>query len=181
MSTFDPDSYRGMSYYYRKELWPVAIKLVHGSPAKFLFGCGPLSLESMNLSSLFKFGGSTYHTGFSSWDNNYAANFAEFGYLGFAAEILFYAVVFLSLVRYALRGPRANRDLAAGLIAAMGVYLFGLTNVYMFSPQLKCIFLTLAVIGGRLCGSPDRAAQGSPAPGQAASPEPAETAASAAR
>ena len=150
MSTFDPDSYRGASYYYRKELWPMAIKLVSNSPIRMLFGCGPDSLEHMDLYSHFTYGGSTYHTGFSSWDNNYAANFAEFGCLGFLAQILFCIAVFSTFCRLALRGPPVHRDIIAAMAAAVAIYLFSQTNVYMFSPQLKCIFYTLAVIGGRL-------------------------------
>ena len=38
MSTFDPTSYRGGSYYYRKELWPMAFKLVDASPNRMLWG-----------------------------------------------------------------------------------------------------------------------------------------------
>lgn len=149
-STFDSDSYRGRSYYYRKELWPVAISLSKASPVRALFGYGGLSTESMDLSDRFEYGGSTFHTGFSSWDNNYACDLVEFGYVGLGLEILFYACVVLGLYNSVAQCPGANRDLAAAFLAATVVYMFALTNVYMFSPQLKCLLLTLATLGARL-------------------------------
>jgi O-antigen ligase len=149
-STFDPDSYRGRSYYYRKELWPVALSLAKTSPVRTLFGHGGLSTETMDLSDRFEYGGSTYHTGFSSWDNNYACDLVEFGYVGLGLEILFYAGVLLSLYRSVVQCPTEYRDIAAALLAAAAVYVLALTNVFMFSPQLKCMFLTLATLGARL-------------------------------
>ena len=149
-STFDPDSYRGRSYYYRKELWPVALSLAKTSPVRTLFGHGGLSTETMDLSDRFEYGGSTYHTGFSSWDNNYACDLVEFGYVGLGLEILFYAGVLLSLYRSVVQCPTGYRDIAAALLAAAAVYVLALTNVFMFSPQLKCMFLTLATLGARL-------------------------------
>jgi hypothetical protein len=149
-STFDPDSYRGRSYYYRKELWPVALSLAEVSPVRTLFGYGGLSTEAMDLSDRFEYGGSTFHTGFSSWDNNYACDLVEFGYVGLGLEILFYAAVLFSIYRSLLQCPAAYRDIAAAFFAAAAVYVIALTNVYMFSPQLKCMFLTLATLGARL-------------------------------
>jgi hypothetical protein len=104
----------------------------------------------MDLSDRFEYGGSTYHTGFSSWDNNYACDLVEFGYVGLALEILFYGCVLLSLYRSVVRCPVEYRDIAAAFLAAAAVYALALTNVYMFSPQLKCLFLTLAILGARL-------------------------------
>jgi O-antigen ligase len=150
MSTFDPDSYRGRSYYYRKELWPVARSLATTSPIRWLFGHGGLSTEEMDLSDRFEYGGSTYHTGFSSWDNNYACDLVEFGYVGLLIEVAFYGVVLLALYRAATQCPAAYRDMAAALAAGAVVYVVALTNVFMFSPQLKCMFLTLVTIGTRL-------------------------------
>jgi len=93
MSTFDEDSYRGASYSYRKELWPVAINLAKTSPVRALFGHGGMSTEGMDLSDRFQFGGSTFLIGYSSWDNNYACDLVEFGYVGLGIEIIFYACI----------------------------------------------------------------------------------------
>jgi hypothetical protein len=149
-STFDKDSYRGRSYYYRKELWPVAISLANASIERGLFGYGGLSTETMDLSGRFQFGGSTYHTGFSSWDNNYAADLVEFGYLGLGVEIFFYAIVLLEVGRWVWRCAPGDRDRPAAVFAAIAVFVFSLTNVYMFSPQIKFMFASLVIIGARL-------------------------------
>src|SRR5947207_14849946 len=78
MSTFDPDSYRGKSYYYRKELWPVAKSLAATSGTRTLFGHGGQTTETMDLYDRFEYGGNAHHTGFSSWSNNYACYLFEF-------------------------------------------------------------------------------------------------------
>lgn len=149
-STFDPDSYRGRSYYYRKELWPAAFDLVKASAGRFLFGYGGLATEKMDLSARFQYGGNSFRTGYSSWDNNYAADLVEFGYVGLALEAAFYACVLVASARAVRRCPPVHRDKAAAVFTAAVVYAFALTNVYMFSPQLKCLFLALAVVGNRL-------------------------------
>ncbi len=160
-STFDPDSYRGRSYYYRKELWPVAVSLAQTSPVRALFGHGGLSTEAMDLSDRFEYGGSTFHTGFSSWDNNYACDLVEFGYGGLGIEVFFYAAVLWSLYRSVRDAPAEYLNIAAAFLAAAVVYVVALTNVYMFSPQLKCLFLTVATLGARL---PILASQTEPCP-----------------
>ena len=150
MSTFDEDSYRGKSYAYRKELWPAAFKLAKESPIRALFGHGGLSTETMDLHDMFEFGGSTYHTGFSSWDNNYACDLVEFGGFGLGVEVLFYGCVLFTLYRSTRQCPEEYRDVSAAFLAAGTVYCFALTNVFMFSPQLKCMFFTIVIIGTRL-------------------------------
>jgi hypothetical protein len=150
MSTFDTDSYRGKSYAYRKELWPVAIKLSKESAVRGLFGHGGLSTETMDLHDMFEYGGSTYHTGFSSWDNNYACDLVEFGYVGLGIEITLYLSILYSLYRANRQAPPEYQDMSAAFLASGVVYCFALTNVFMFSPQLKCMFFTIAVIGARL-------------------------------
>ncbi len=149
-STFDKDSYRGRSYYYRNELWPVGLKLVKKDFTRTLFGYGCQATETFDLSDQFQYGGSTFHTGYSSWDNNFAADMVEFGFVGLGLEILFYALVLFDLGRAALRSQPAQRNMATAIFAAAAVYVLAMTNVYMFSPQLKCLFLTLIVIGKRL-------------------------------
>ncbi len=149
-STWDPDSYRGRSYYYRKELWPVAKDLVKVDGTRYLFGYGGLSTETMDLHDRFEYGGSTAHTGFSSWDNNYACDLVEFGYAGLLVQCALYGFVLLSLYRSVTRCPEEYRNLAAAFVAAAVVYMFALSNVYMFSPQLKCLFLVVVSVGARL-------------------------------
>jgi hypothetical protein len=149
-TTFDPTSYRGKSYAYRKELWPVAMRLANSSPERALFGHGALTTEKMDLGSQFQYGGSSALLGYTSWDNNYAADLVEFGYVGLAIEIGFNSCILIALWRSARRCDPAYRDLGAALLAVASVYVFALTNVYMFSPQLKCIFWVCVVCGSRL-------------------------------
>ena len=150
MTTNDPDSYRGGSYEYRKELWPVAFDLAGSSPVRALFGHGGQSTETMDLHSRFEYGGSTFNIGYSSWDNNYACDLVEFGYVGLSIEVVFYVCILAALSRSAVRCRDPWRNVAVACLAATVVYMFALTNVYMFSPQLKCMFMTLITIGARL-------------------------------
>jgi Na+/pantothenate symporter len=39
---------------------------------------------------------------------------------------------------------------SAAFLAGGIVYCFALTNVFMFSPQLKCMFFTIIIVGSRL-------------------------------
>lgn len=148
-STFDKDSYRGMSFYYREELWPVARSLAAVSVVRMAVGYGGLAVEVMDLSDRFQYGGSTKLIGFSSWDNNYAADLVEFGYGGLIIEWVFLTYILVKLGRATLRAPQAYRDRMAAIVSALVVYAFALTNVYMFSPQLKCVFWTLVLVGSR--------------------------------
>lgn len=149
-STLDPDSYRGRSYAYRKELWPVGRKLVSKSTTRALFGYGGLATEKMDLYDMFQYGGNIVRTGFSSWDDNYAADLVEFGWVGLVVECVFIGAVLLDLGKRALRSVPENRDMAAAAFAAAAVYALAMTNVYIFSPQMKCVFFSLIVIGVRL-------------------------------
>jgi hypothetical protein len=150
MSTFDPTSYRGESYTYRKLLWPIAFELVGTSPARTLFGYGGGSIETMDLQSKLPFGGSTKKMGSTSWDNNYAADLVEFGWIGLALEMTLYVAILIRLGRLSLQCPPADRDKAAAVLAGAMVYALALSNVYVFSPQLKFMFFTLVAIGTRL-------------------------------
>lgn len=149
-STFDSDSYRGRSYAYRKELWPAAFRLTKESPIRFAVGHGGLSTETMDLYDQFEFGGNTVYTGYSSWDNNYAADLVEFGYAGLIVEAALLAAVLLALFRSALEMPPEYKNFSAAVLGAVLGYVWALSNVYMFSPQLKCLFFALVVIGVRL-------------------------------
>ena len=149
-STFEKDSYRGESARYRKELWRVAFTLVNSSPERALFGYGGTTTETMDISDKMPFGASTYLLGYSSWDNNYAADLVEYGYLGLGIEFALNGCILFALWRAARSCPPAYQDMAAAVFASAIIYVYALTNVYMFSPQLKCIFLTLVVIGTRL-------------------------------
>jgi O-antigen ligase len=150
MSTFDEDSYRGKSYAYRKELWPVAKILAAENGTRTLFGHGGQTTETMDLYYMFQNGGSTHHTGFSSWDNNYACDLVEFGYVGLYIEVALYITVLWTLYRATRKMPEEYQNIAAAFTCAAFVYAFSLTNVFMFSPQLKCFFMIAASLGSRM-------------------------------
>jgi hypothetical protein len=136
-STFEKDTHKGDSYEYRWECWSVAWKMISDSPLRLLFGYGGLSTQRMDLQHLFSVGGSTYKLGYTSWDNQFAANLIEFGVLGFMG----FNVVFMVVCsRLFARKAGVSPSLAQVVISARAVlvvYLFLMTNVYSFSNQLK--------------------------------------------
>ncbi len=135
--TFQKDTHKGESYEYRWLCWSVAYRKIVESPIRVLFGYGGLSTERMDLQDMFAFGGSTYKLGYTSWDNQYAANLIEYGMLGFMG---FNLVFFVVCTRLFARNSRLSPSLVCVVTSAkaiMVVYLFLMTNVYSFSNQLK--------------------------------------------
>jgi O-antigen ligase len=154
-ATFDEGSYKNESYSYRWKLWHVAYSEIQKSPERFLFGYGGLSTESMDLSRYFKpeEGGTTAKIGFTSWDNQYACDLIEYGMIGFIAECAFYFCVMISLIKRWLKADAEARGSLAALIAAVTVFIFAQSNVWIFSIQLKFFLwcsLGLAWGGGKI-------------------------------
>ena len=147
----EEDSIKTMSYEYRWRLWYVAYAEDMKSPLRVLFGYGGLSTESMDLSHYFEqgAGGNTALLGHTSWDNQMACDLIEFGFVGFGMEMLMLFQVMLGIFKLwrRMRGPDKNFMLA--IFSASGVYVYALTNVYIFSPQLKCLFWGLVACGVR--------------------------------
>lgn len=135
--TFEKDTHKGESYEYRWECWGVAWKMIVKSPIRFMVGYGGLSTQEMDLQSMFSVGGSTYKLGYTSWDNQYAANLIEFGVLGFIGfNVVFGVVCFRLFTRNASISP-ALAQVVTSTKAILVVYMFLMTNVYSFSSQLK--------------------------------------------
>jgi O-antigen ligase len=149
IDTFAEDSYRGMSYSYRWKLWHVAFSEISKSPERLLFGYGGLSTESMDLSQYF--GHEEGHTatkiGYTSWDNNYAADLIEFGIVGLSIEIILYSSVVVYLFMRWKRSEGAIKGMLGGLIASCVVYLFARSNVYVFAAQLEFLFWSIVAVG----------------------------------
>lgn len=136
-STFQKDTHKGDSYEYRWECWSVAWKMICNSPVRFLFGYGGLSTQRMDLKDVFSFGGSTFKLGYTSWDNQYAANLIEYGVLGFMGfNVVFIAVCARVFGRKSGLSPSLAYVVTTAK-AVLVVYLFLMTNVYSFSNQLK--------------------------------------------
>ncbi|MFQ5788620.1 MAG: hypothetical protein ACE5H1_11650, partial [Thermodesulfobacteriota bacterium] len=77
---------------------------------------------------------------FWSWDNEYAATLLDRGFIG----LILFSFLFLSIVFKSYRKFRstsvANKDLMAALFSAIIVFVFMMTNVMVFSPQLHFLF-----------------------------------------
>jgi O-Antigen ligase len=147
--TLDKGSYKETSYSYRWKLWHVAFSETNKSPERFLFGYGGQSTQGMDLSRYFghEEGGTAVKIGFTSWDNHYAADLMEFGWVGLGLEIILYAAILLGLLRRWLDAKGAVKGVLGGLIAVCVIYFFAKSNVYIFSAQLNFVFWTVVVVG----------------------------------
>ena len=132
---------------YRKILWKVADAKIGVSSTRFLFGCGGLTTELMDISEFFERGrgGNVMASGYSSWDSQWAANLVQFGWIGFLLEIL----MRLKLLQLQLQGWKKASDLhikelLLAIIASNAVYTWAMLTVSMFSPQLKYLFWATA-------------------------------------
>jgi O-antigen ligase len=156
-ATLDEDSAKGSSFNTRLELWPVAWAEIKKSPERVLLGYGPESTEGMDLSDYW-FGkegwsSSREKIGFTSWDSTYASYLIELGVVGLAlAIVLLLRVVWTLFNRWRISGPE-DRIVVGGILISCMVFLFALTNVAMYAPQLKYLFWMLAAIGGNYYGT----------------------------
>jgi hypothetical protein len=148
-ASLDADTLQGKSYSYRWKLWGVAWEEISKSPERFLFGYGGLSTETMDLSSHFaaQSGGNTILLGYTSWDNQYASDMIEFGCVGFTIELVLYGTVLFRLFQTYRRTTGSDKAIFAGLFTVSTVYLFAMSNVYMFSPQLKSLMCAIMGMG----------------------------------
>jgi O-antigen ligase len=149
--TFDEDSAKGGSYETRWQLWTIAWKEIQVSPGRFLFGFGPVSTENMDLTDYFRdhegYGSSMAKIGYTSWDNNYANDLIELGVIGFLVELLLLARIVYVLITNWFRSDPEGRVFQAGVTVGCLIFMFAMTNVFIFSPQLKYLFWALVCIG----------------------------------
>jgi len=153
--TFDEESVKGSSYRYRWILWHVAYAEITKSPVRVLFGYGGLSTEGMVLTQYFPQEGasSLRHLGYTSWDNNYASDLIEFGFVGLGVRSFLYVSILVAALAIWRRARPEFKDLTAANMAACVVYLFAMTNVYIFSPQVKFQFWIMVATGTSLIWS----------------------------
>lgn len=164
-ATYAADSVKGASYRYRWRLWEVAYAEIARRPERMALGYGAQSTEAMDLSRYFRpqEGGSTTKIGFTSWDNHYASNLIEFGFLGLAIELLGWAALGVLLLRARARRTGEARALLTVAVVALAVFVFARTNVYIFGEQPKFLFWTLVLLGAAASREPLRARRvGSP-------------------
>jgi len=150
-STVEEGSLKGASYQFRWQLWNVAWSEVRRSPVRFLFGYGPVSTESMDFTHYWDGqeggGASLEKIGYTSWDNNYAADLIELGVAGFAVRLLLFASIARALLANWRRADPQTRILRGAIAGSCLVFMFAMTNVFIFSPQLKYLFWALVAIG----------------------------------
>lgn len=147
-ATMDPYSAKGSSYEWRWELWRKAFYEISKSTERALFGYGPGVSEAMDLHGSVSF--LDVEDDFWSWDNHYAANLLEGGYVGFGILIILYTVILKKLYTIWRVSNDSYKNLLASIIASVAVMLFMMTNVKIFAPQLNYIFWTLISIGTTL-------------------------------
>jgi len=157
--TTNASTAKGSTFHYRMELWKVAFREVSKSPVRFLWGYGPGSTGSLSLERDVDEGTKEYW----SWDNHYAWQLLETGFLGLGAALLLYTRFMVGMVRIWRRLGSPDRTLLVGLISSMMVLLFMMTNVMIFAQHLFYLFWILASVGITL----GRTASAQAAPGGA--------------
>lgn len=147
--TYAPDTYKAVSYQYRWRLWEVAYSEITRSPLRMLFGYGGLSTEMMDLSGYFRpqEGGTAGKIGFTSWDNHYASDLIEFGFVGVGLELLLYAAFLVHVTRRWHAAPLPAQPLIGAALVSSIVFMFARTNVFIFGEPLKFLFWTIVALG----------------------------------
>ncbi|HXG48014.1 MAG TPA: O-antigen ligase family protein [Methylomirabilota bacterium] len=148
-ATKTTDTQKGRSASYRLELWRVAFRQLTKSADRFVVGFGGGSLETMDLGSEFELGGSAGALGYTSWDSEYAADFMKFGALGLSLEALLYGSLLLLCWRSWRGADPPDRPLLAAGTATVLVFLWAMTNVAIFNPQLTYLFWTVVAVMAR--------------------------------
>lgn len=127
--TKDPESERGMSYQWRYALYRIANRELSKSPSRALWGYGPESFRSLQLTDEFQ----GHTVDFVSCDSSIAQLMIETGYVGLL-------LVALLLFRAAARAYRSYRELPAPFntpcivfFVNMAAFYFLMTNVAIFS------------------------------------------------
>ncbi|MFC1888624.1 O-antigen ligase family protein [Thermodesulfobacteriota bacterium] len=143
-STFDVNTLKGRSYNYRFELWYKAYDEISKSRLRLFFGYGDNSHHYLDLSGYEK--ATNRPSYFWSWDSEYAVILLERGILGLFAFCLLYIFVFFRTFKIYLRGSLLKKDLILSFLSGILVFLFMMTNVKVFSPQLFGLFWLIVAI-----------------------------------
>ena len=144
-STFEVGAQKAGSYNYRWELWKKAIIEIRRSPERLAFGYGFGAHQGMDWSGILSWNQLFYD--FWSWDNHYACHLLELGLVGFTVIMILYTKIILALLRKWRYAKGLFKELGVGMIACLLVYLFMMSNVYIFAPQLNYLFWGIAAIG----------------------------------
>jgi hypothetical protein len=147
--TQSTDTLKGRSASYRLELWRVAFSEIRGSVTTLALGYGGGSAEQMQLGQEFEFGGGSGKIGHTSWDSEFAVNFLKYGFLGLLADTFFYAGLLLLLLRSWRDSPREQKQLHVAALSTLIVFVWAMTNVAIFNPQLTYLLWTMLAISVR--------------------------------
>jgi O-antigen ligase len=151
LQTVGEDSAKAVSYHDRFVLWNIAFTETSKSPIRFLFGLGPYTSQVDDFSNYWGTQegaqASIRQIGHTSWDNTYACDLLETGYVGLGLE----AILYLSIIRLLLKNWRDSdpddRALIGGITVSCLIFLFAMSNVNIFAPQLKYLFWSLVALG----------------------------------
>ncbi len=150
------DTQKGRSFQYRFELYHVAWQMLKTSPERTLFGFGGGSLETMDLSSEFQYGGNAGNLGYTSWDSEIAAMLMKFGIVGVAVAGLLYGSAGVRLLHAWRNSHGEDRLIVAGCTGTFAIYMFSMTNVAIFNPQLPFLAWLAVVMGLKVRSLSDR-------------------------
>lgn len=150
----DVRTLRGSSLNYRLELWGKAYSEISKEPMRLFFGYGDLSHEYVNWSGYEKKTGRLSY--FWSWDSEYAAILLDRGFVGSIAFAWLYLSVLLKMASRCVNSVAVKRDTMSALLAGTFVYIFMMTNVKVFSPQVIFLFWITVSIGMTLDSELDR-------------------------
>jgi len=139
--TFSEDTLKHSTFMYRFELWKISFAGISDSMWKILFGNGPGLASDAAFDWTLSYSGSDMTI--SSWDNHYAALMYNTGIVGLLAMILLQAFVLLGLLRMQREFQGEKRAVWTCVLASAGTYIFMMTNVFIFAPQLSYVFWAL--------------------------------------
>lgn len=144
--TKSTDTLKGRSASYRLELWGLAYRQVSKSVDRFIFGYGGNSTEYMQLGLELEFGGGSNALGYTSWDSELAADFVKFGLFGLISELLLYGFILKRGLNSLRRAASTERELIGACLGTFLVFIWAMTNVAIFNPQLTFLFWTVVAI-----------------------------------
>jgi hypothetical protein len=154
--SFDQSTVKGRSTDYRRILWTIAYDELTKSPGTTAFGYGGHSTELMDVSEYFETGagGTTAGLGHTSWDSQLASDLMQFGFIGFAVELLIYFTIFKLVWRSYRFTDATDRQFMAGCIAMFAIFFWALATVAIFNPQLFFLFWVFVAIAGKYYSLP---------------------------
>jgi O-antigen ligase len=139
--TFAEDSLKHSTFMYRIELWKIAYHGISASSWRRLLGNGPGAAGGTEFDWTLTYSGSDYKVW--SWDNHYAALLYNTGFLGLLSMLLLQAAVLLHILRLHSQAEGERRVLLSCIAVSILAFLFMMTNVFIYAPQLNYVFWSL--------------------------------------